>query len=285
MSPGSWAGVPAAWKGRSPEAWARRLGVPLLELHGRLPSTSCRLRELVSKGVAPMTAIVAGAQTEGRGRGGTRWHSADDSGLWISLLLPVEPAGMSGAVPLAVGVATARALERAGGGGASVALKWPNDLLIGDRKVAGILCEAVALGPERVGGGVIVGIGVNLRLPRGGLPPDLLSAAAFLEEVRGRDVTEPELARVLVEELQRWAHPAPSALSPGLREEWEARDRLRGARVLCDRGVTGMARGISADGGLEVACPGGVVVVRSGSVRLAAPGASPALHSTSTLES
>jgi BirA family biotin operon repressor/biotin-[acetyl-CoA-carboxylase] ligase len=272
MSSGNGQGLPPAWRGRSVGEWAEELGVPSLEIAAVLPSTNDRLRDLADEGAPVLTTVIAGAQSHGRGRSGKSWHSSSEAGLWISVLLQGDPDGI-GVLPLAVGVAAARALERFSP--AAVALKWPNDLLIGERKVAGILCEST--GDARVG--VVVGIGVNLRRPRDGVPDELVSSAGFLEEAAGTLVPEPALARALVGELSRWARPAPAALRGRLRAEWEERDALRGRRVVLETGGGGVARGVGDDGSLQIhAADGRSLSVRSGGVRLGEPGGSPALH-------
>jgi len=264
---------PRGWQGRPPESWQAELGVPRLELHDELPSTSDRLRELSKGGAPAFTVVVAGAQSKGRGRMGRVWHSPPDSGLWLSILIRDGSDGFPALLPLAVGVAVARALERLVAD--SVALKWPNDILIGDRKVAGILCETVG----DPGEGVIVGIGVNLRAPEGGLPHDLAAGVAFIEEVSGLPVAEPVVARLLLGELGRWVRPVPGRLEGRLLAEWNARDCLRGKPVILDDGIGGIASGVHPDGALGVILPDGREVdVRAGGVRLAGSGHSPALH-------
>jgi BirA family biotin operon repressor/biotin-[acetyl-CoA-carboxylase] ligase len=254
--------VPRAWRGRDVGAWAGELGVPSLELTGILPSTNDRLRDLALSGAKPFATVIAGAQSRGRGRGGKGWHSPPDSGLWISILLGGE-GGAPGVLPLAVGVAAARALEHFSA--VPVALKWPNDLLVGGRKMAGILCEATGDGRE----GIVVGIGVNLRRTSLTIPDELVESMAFLEEVSGAEIPEPSLARILLSELRRWTHPTPSSLDGRLRAEWERRDILRGQPVRVESGLEGVALGVSNDGSLAVAESGGrVAQVRSGSVRL-----------------
>jgi len=264
---------PRGWLGRSPESWRAELGVPRLELHDELPSTSDRLRELAQDGTPAFTVVVAGTQSKGRGRMGRQWHSPPESGLWLSVLVRDVPDRFPGLLPLAVGVALARALERLVAD--SVALKWPNDILIGERKVAGILCETVG-GP---GEGIIVGIGVNLRAPEGGLPPELASGMAFLEEVAGLPMMEPAVARLVLGELGRWVRPVPMRLEGRLLAEWEARDCLRGRSVILEDGTGGTASGVRSDGALGVTLADGRELdVRAGGVRLAGGGRSPALH-------
>lgn len=262
------------WTGRSAEDWAKEIGVPELELHPILTSTNARLRERAREGAPPFATVVAEEQSAGRGREGRSWHSFRDAGLWISILVPLDPddgpppttMGV-GVLPLAVGIAVAHTVERVSGATASV--KWPNDVLVGSRKVAGVLCESAG-DPGTL---AAVGIGVNLRMPAGGVPPDISSSAGFLEDLSGRAVSEPELARILVEELRRWAHPVPRTLSGDLSAEWESRDHLRGRLVQVESGMMGVARGVSPDGALLVElAQGSTLSVRAGSVRAVGPG-------------
>lgn len=109
------------------------------------------------------TVVVAEEQTAGRGRRGRGWDSAARAGLWWSLLLrPTVPVDRIGWLPLVVGVAVARALRARAG--LDARLKWPNDVLIDDGKVAGILAERLA------DGAVVVGVGINVDQPADELP-------------------------------------------------------------------------------------------------------------------
>jgi len=279
------------WEGRDEEGWARVLGVPRLELHRELSSTNRRLRGASLS----FTTVVAHAQLEGRGREGRRWRSPAGGGLWISVLLPLPPGGPPGVAPLAVGVATAEAVEAVmaemeegeGRGGmrereVRLGLKWPNDLLVvgpGDRdvaKLAGILCEATS-------GGIVAGIGVNLRTEvagattDGGAEADAGFPAIGLDALTGRPVPPSALAVPLLAALRRWADPPPDGLEGALREAWESRDLLRGTRVQVTSGTReegrggprGRVRGVGVEGSLLVEDEaGGVpVAVRAGHVR------------------
>ena len=266
-------GIPRPWKGRDAEAWARQIGVPRLELHRRLPSTNSYLCDLIPDGALPFTTIVADEQTAGRGRDGSGWHSPSDTGLWLSVLLALESQGTAGVLPLAAGVAIAIAIEKVAK--VSVGLKWPNDILVGPRKVGGILCESAGDSGQLVA----VGIGVNLRRPAAGFPPQLASSVAFLDEVGGRSTTEPELTKQVIEELRRWTQPIPNTLSGRLRMEWESRDRLQGRQVRLESGIVGVATGTSPEGALEVAAADGSLLrVRAGRVRIKESGGSAALY-------
>ena len=263
----------SAWSGRDPDEWARHLGVPLLELYTSLPSTNARLRVLASEGAPAFSTVVADEQTAGRGREGRNWHSPSGAGLWFSILLSLEPARTGGVLPLAVGVSVARAIERWNGPG--VRLKWPNDLLIGDRKVAGVLCESAG----DSGSLVAVGIGVNLRTPSSELPSELTDSVGFVEPLADRAIRETEMAREVIAQLRRWAQPVPRTLTGALRAEWESRDLLRGQSVRLEGGVAGRSLGVSSDGALILSkADGSSIAVRAGSVRLGEAGASAALY-------
>jgi BirA family biotin operon repressor/biotin-[acetyl-CoA-carboxylase] ligase len=275
VTPSGQPDLPAAWRERDISDWQAEIGVPRLEISMVLPSTNDRARDLAATGAAPMTTVIAGTQSSGRGRSGRSWHSPPDSGLWISVILAGEM-GAAGVLPLAVGVGVARALERFSP--RRVDLKWPNDLLVDDRKVAGILCEAT--GDSRHG--IVVGIGVNLRRPPEGVPEELEESIIFLEEVSAGMVPEPALTRALIGELGRWAQPAPPSLEGRLRTEWEERDCLRGRAVRTESGPVGTATGISSDGALEIrSSTGETVRIRSGGVRLETGATSTALHAFS----
>jgi len=262
------------WAAEPAGGWAQALGVPLFEHHDRIPSTNDYLRRLAVTGAPIFTTVVARSQSEGRGRGGKRWHSAQDCGLWMSILLPAPSRGSGagvGVLPLAVGVAAARAVESVVAG-VEVGLKWPNDLLLDGWKFGGILCEAVSGGKEMGGRDslVIAGVGINLRRPGDDLPEEMGEGVSFLEEVAEGPVPEPLVARALVTELRRWTEPGPHILDGELRREWEARDILRGrqVRVQGGREEVGTARGVAPGGALLLEGANGEIdEIWSGTIR------------------
>lgn len=251
-----------------------RTAFAAVERHESVSSTNTHLAERVRAGAVPFTAVIAREQTGGRGRGGKGWLSARDAGLWMSVFLPSPPGGPPGVASLAVGVAVARAVE--GLTGRSVGLKWPNDLLVqrsgpvpGLGKLGGVLCESVR---NDAGGGVVAGVGVNLRRPVADSGGDAseLKDAAFLDEVAGRRIEVEELSEAVGRELRRWADPPPETLAGELREEWDRRDLLRGRRVVTEMAPPGVAVGLDVDGSLRVSDEGGRIHrVRGGSARLA----------------
>ncbi len=275
---GGGSGAVPGWEGAAAGEWARRLGVPDLELHPALGSTNDRLRECGRDGAAAFTTVVAGSQTAGRGREGRGWRSEPGAGLWISVLLPLPPGGAPGVAPLAVGVAVAQALEVLGLH--AVGLKWPNDVVVGGGKLAGILCEVAHGGAGRPSG-IVAGIGINLESPGplaadGGLPPTWFAQ----EHPGGRAPGVAEVARVLLRELRRWADPPPARLTGALADEWGARDALLGRRVRVEAGgggtLRGWSTGVAADGALLLrtdpdpagSTEGRVLEIRAGRIRL-----------------
>jgi BirA family transcriptional regulator, biotin operon repressor / biotin---[acetyl-CoA-carboxylase] ligase len=263
------------WEGRTREEWAGWLGIPGLELHPELPSTNDRARDLAREGAPPWTAVVAGSQTAGRGRGGKPWVSPAGAGLWMSVLLPQGAGKASGPVPLLVGLAGARALESLvpktpkGSAPLRVRLKWPNDLLISGKKVAGILCEGSGSGSGNPAP-LVAGIGINLRRPTPEVPPGL-EEAGFVEDL-GVDIGAPEVARGVIREMRGLMDPMPPGLGADVREAWRRRDHLVGRSVSCEAGPRGVALGIAPDGALLVRTKEGKVVpVRAGSVRTDEP--------------
>lgn len=136
----------------------RFVGRPLYWVD-EIDSTNRMLLEWATEGAAEGTVLAADVQTAGRGRRGRRWVAPLGTGLLLSIL--VRPADGVAVVPLATAVAVAEAIEERVPGG-HVRVKWPNDVRIRDRKVAGILTEAYTAGDETA---LVVGIGVNVRVP------------------------------------------------------------------------------------------------------------------------
>ena len=139
-------------------------------------STMTVAARLAAEGCAPGTVVVAEEQTAGQGRHGRRWHSEKGAGLYVSIVLGRElPPESLQSLTLALGLATREAILLATG--LACELKWPNDLLIGGRKCAGILVQKTALA-------VIAGIGVNVN--QTGFPPELEESATSLRMVAGQ---------------------------------------------------------------------------------------------------
>jgi BirA family biotin operon repressor/biotin-[acetyl-CoA-carboxylase] ligase len=237
------------------EDLAVRLRTPGLVLREAVTSTLDLLHGLATAGAPAGSAILADAQTAGRGRQGRSWQSPAGQGIWLGYLARPATAGAAGLLAVRAGLAVARALERVG---VRVGLKWPNDVLLGDRKVGGILCETRWSGDAPAW--VAVGIGMNVHGP---VPPDLAATACALDAAR------PVERVAVLEELLPCLHGMPDAptLSEGELDAWQERDWLAGRALRAPRG--GVARGIDPDGALRVAADGGTHRVLAGHVELA----------------
>jgi biotin-[acetyl-CoA-carboxylase] ligase BirA-like protein len=164
-------------------------------------STNADLAELARGGAAPGLVLVAETQTAGRGRMGRTWTAPARSGLAFSFLLPGEQdSARLGWLPLLAGIAVVSALRGfadiegvPAGRMREAALKWPNDVLIGDRKLAGILAE-------RVETGVVVGIGLNVSLRESELPVPTATSLA----IEGAPADRDPVLRAILRELDRW---------------------------------------------------------------------------------
>jgi BirA family biotin operon repressor/biotin-[acetyl-CoA-carboxylase] ligase len=209
------------------------LGHPRLHLR-RVDSTNARARHLAAAGAPHGTLVTAAEQTAGRGRQGRRWSAPPGRGLLMSLLLREWPR----LLPLAAAVAVAETI------GDAAEIKWPNDVLLRDHKVAGILAEGR---PQN--GWIVLGVGLNVAVRPDELPPDVRDTAATMGLAPSG--VEPTLARLL-ECLERWL----AAAEPEVLDAWRARDALAG-RAVAWAGGAGTAAGVDGDGRLVVELAGG----------------------------
>jgi BirA family biotin operon repressor/biotin-[acetyl-CoA-carboxylase] ligase len=221
------------------------LGRPRLHLRATT-STNDRARALAQQGAPHGTLVTAAEQRAGRGRQGRTWSAPPGRALLLSLVLRDPPA----LLPLAAGLAVAEVA------GPAAAVKWPNDVLIDGRKVAGVLAEGR---PDE--GWAVLGIGVNVALRVDELPPELHATAGTLG--LGPADLEPTLERLLVA-LERALALDTSALL----EAYRARDALRGHEVAWSSG-RGTAEGIDEAGRLVVQLgDGGRTALSAGEVHL-----------------
>ncbi|HET8732115.1 MAG TPA: biotin--[acetyl-CoA-carboxylase] ligase [Moraxellaceae bacterium] len=217
----------------------------------------------------PAGAVVclAEEQTAGRGRRGREWFSPWGRSFYGSLgwIFPEGIAALEG-LSLAIGVAVVRALKRQGVEGAQ--LKWPNDLVVGEAKLGGILIEvqAEAGGPCQA----IIGLGLNLELP-----PDsserLGRPVADVKALVGRTIERNRLGGIIIEEILRLLQDYSRQRFESVRAEWQALDSLQGQRVEVSglaQPVEGIARGVDEHGALLVETPEGIQRVQAGEVSL-----------------
>lgn len=216
--------------------------------------------------------VVADAQTAGRGRRGRPWFSPPASGLYVSVVLTpgravADPERATALLTLSAGVALAEAVERTTG--LSPAIKWPNDLLVGRRKLAGILAEGI-LSPGAGGvQAVVLGYGINVM--SAAYPPELATIATSLEDELGRGVDRAALcAESLAAVAARYADLLAGRYDAIL-DAWRSRAfGSRGARVEWDTpaGVrSGLTEGIDAMGALLVRTGDTVERIVAGEVR------------------
>jgi BirA family transcriptional regulator, biotin operon repressor / biotin---[acetyl-CoA-carboxylase] ligase len=211
------------------------LGEPR-EHHETIGSTNQRARELAEEGAAHGTLVTAGEQTAGRGRQGRTWQTPAGVAIAASLILR----SYDELLPLRAGLAVADLA------GPAALVKWPNDVLVDGRKVAGMLVEAR---PQE--GWAVLGIGVNAAVDVAALPPELRETAGTL----ARTDLEGALGELLGYLDRRLAEPAETTL-----EELTRRDALLG-RPLSWAGGEGSGAGIDAQGRLRVRQDGGPEIV------------------------
>jgi BirA family biotin operon repressor/biotin-[acetyl-CoA-carboxylase] ligase len=232
---------------------------PRLHYFERVDSTMDLLHQLAAGGAEAGTAVLAGEQLGGRGSRGRSWQSPP-GGLWLSVLFrPAAPGGVE-VMSLRVGLAVAEALDELVP--RPVQLKWPNDLMLGERKVGGILCEARWQGHTL--GWVAVGVGMNVR---NAVPQELKEVATTLASERPA-LTVEDMVQPIVSALRRLDLGA-DRLTPGELKRFGRRDWLSGRDLRAP--TAGRAAGLREDGALLVRpAQGGEIPLRSGSVELAA---------------
>jgi BirA family transcriptional regulator, biotin operon repressor / biotin---[acetyl-CoA-carboxylase] ligase len=220
----------------------------------RLDVESCESTQLLVDTSLPEGAlVVADHQTAGRGRLGRSWEAPAGTALLFSLLLKPPPTRLAPELSLVAGVAVADALERTLG--LSVQIKWPNDVMLRRKKIAGCLAEARD-------GAVVLGIGVNVSQTTAELPEGAGSIRTLTGRTSDREDLLSELLRDLENRYTAWRDGGLDAVYEGL----GPRDFLRGRHVTVN-GVSGVVSMIDRDGKLEIAVGHGeVVTVESGEV-------------------
>jgi BirA family transcriptional regulator, biotin operon repressor / biotin---[acetyl-CoA-carboxylase] ligase len=222
------------------------LGAPRLHLRVT-DSTNLRARELAAAGAPHGTLVTASEQTAGRGRQGRVWAAPPGRALLCSLVIR----GPGELVSLAAGVAVAEVA------GPDALVKWPNDVLLAGRKVAGILVEG-----RPQDGWAVVGLGLNVAVRQQDFPPELRAAAGTLG--LGPEAIEPTLSRLL-HELARWLPASPESVLEAIRR----RDALRD-QIVTWAGGQGRAIGIDERGRLVLDTDHGQRALDSGEVHLLA---------------
>ena len=240
-----------------------RLGAKLLML-GELESTSRTILELAEEGEPEGNVVVAEEQRAGRGRMGRGW-SSPKGGLWFSVLLrPPVPPSEAPKLTLMAAVSVARALDNKFG--IKARLKWPNDVLVQDKKLCGILAEARC--GERLDF-VILGIGINANFLLTALPEELRRTAITVREILKKQVDRHSLLRAILQELEMRYQPFCAGDRKGIIGEWRSLSETIGKSVRVETAsgiVAGVAEGLDDDGALVVRTDDGPMHVLAGDV-------------------
>lgn len=232
-------------------------------------STNARLRELAEAGAPGGMVVTAEEQDAGRGRRGHRWFAPPGTALLYSALL--RPLGDRPLLPLAVPLGVADAAEALAP--VECGLKWPNDVWVRGRKIAGVLIESQGGGAGE--GWAVIGVGLNVAVPPDEFPPELRETAASLllpepgpAPSAREDPSVERALEALNQALGRWIE----ASDPEVLEAYRERDALRGRRISW-QGGSGVAEGIDDRGHLLVAAEAGQrISLGAGEVHLAVEG-------------
>lgn len=229
-------------------------------------STNSDAHQVARSGVAEGVAVLAEAQTRGRGRLGRVWVSPPRRNLYLSIVLrPQAPISAAPQLALVAGAAAAAAIRR----WCSLAvLKWPNDVLIDGRKVCGILAE-MDTAPDG-NAYVVIGIGVNLNMADEDFPPELRDKATALQSAIGSVIDRTAFTIALLEELEDRYRRYQQAGFAAIRQEWESLSGFFGRSVTVDdggRSCHGTALGLDEEGRLRLQLASGeVTYIVSGDV-------------------
>lgn len=230
---------------------ARRLDLPRVVLYDTIPSTMDVAHALAHEGAPSGTLVLADAQTRGRGRGGTSWMSDSGAGVWMTLVERPSNLAAIEVLSLRIGLRAAHVLDRFAG--QRVQIKWPNDLMLADGKVAGILVEA--RWREQRPEWVAIGVGINLAPPA--------------EYLRGASLGAGHRRTDVLEELLPAMRAAARVVGPLVDSDLEAfasRDWARGRRAVAP--CAGVVTGLSRHGALLIQTLDGTVACASGSLVL-----------------
>jgi len=241
----------AHYDGERVDDLAQRFGLPELVAFDEVGSTLDVAHAMAGEGAPSGTLVIADAQSAGRGRMGRSWRSEAGAGVWLTLIeRPVSSRALD-VLSLRIGLALAPALDAFAH--ERVLLKWPNDLYVGDRKLAGVLVEA--RWRESVPEWVAIGVGINVRVPSG--EP---RAVGLRNDVSRIAVLEAAIPAI------RAAAALEGALGASELAAFAVRDLAKGRR--CVEPVAGTVQGIDASGALLVRVGSEVRAVRGGSLVL-----------------
>ena len=231
-----------------------------------LPSTNAYLKSLATIGEPEGLIVLADEQTAGTGRLNRTWHSPH-GGLYFSLL--VRPMSIVASdtplITLTVGIAVVKVLHSALG--LEAKLKWPNDVLLDNRKVAGILVESAFIGNDVEY--AVIGIGINANVTTSDFPKSLRTSVTSLQEKRQQPIDLPRLFEYLVGQLEFWYLKLRDKGFKAIDPHYRRLCTTLGNQVTLDfegKQVTGLAKGLNPDGSLIIQTAEGHQIIRSGDV-------------------
>lgn len=281
------------WEGRTPDEWRHawygripETARPPVHIFERIGSTNSFARLLADRGAPAGTIVLADEQTAGRGRSGRSWHAPPGRALLLSIVLrtgsPIGSGSAPGTIPLRVGLAAARAIDRVIGHALGrtaerhprmvTRIKWPNDLQLEvdgrGAKIAGVLCEGAFTAAS--GGYVVAGIGVNVAQAASEFPASIAQPATSIALATGAAIDRGELATEIITEIARIGDRLTAPLDAVELDEIAERDPLRGHPVTVDGEPAGIADGLTSDGALIIRGDDGRTIhLRHGTVRTA----------------
>jgi BirA family biotin operon repressor/biotin-[acetyl-CoA-carboxylase] ligase len=243
-----------------------------LEVFAEIGSTNTYLLNQSAPPPGRFRVALAEHQTDGRGRMDRRWHSPASSGVCLSLAYTfAETPENLPCLTLAVGVGIAQALEKLGARG--IGLKWPNDIVVRDGKLGGILTET----RSQPGNTVVIGVGINIDLRSTSKADSIVSQFGYASDLASCMSQLPDRCVVSAAVIEALFNSASAFEQQGFApffEIWDRYDWLRGQRVsvdVPDGQATGTCEGIASNGALILRTGSGRQHILSGSVRLAKP--------------
>ncbi|MDO8445812.1 MAG: biotin--[acetyl-CoA-carboxylase] ligase [Deltaproteobacteria bacterium] len=220
-------------------------------------STNTKAFELALHGAPEGTVIVAEGQRKGKGRLGRKWESPKGVNVYASIVLRPKIAPSSASqITLLAAVATARAIEKA----TKILpdIKWPNDLLIRNRKVAGILMELDS--EADMVNFIVLGIGIDINMDINSLPPDVAKVATSIKNETGRTIERVPLVQELFRQLEKWYEIFKADGFGPIITEWERLSIMAGKYIrvsFLKETKEGVALGLDTDGALLLRLPTG----------------------------
>lgn len=226
----------------------RIMGQPAITVFGETDSTNLQAKAMAAQGAAEGTVVVADTQTRGRGRRGRTWFSPPGQSIYASIILrpPMAPA-QAPQITLMTAVALARTLIETAGLEATI--KWPNDILIHGRKIAGILTE-ISTEMDQVDY-VVVGLGINVHTPQEAMPDEIAQIATSVSIENGTSVTRTELLCALLQQFETCYRQLVRDGFIPIMDQWRRMTDIIGQRVYVDvlnTRHTGVVHAVDDDG-------------------------------------